>query len=279
MKNKNGYTLIEIIGAIIIIGIISIIAIAVFTRNLRGFRDDYYTNTERTMAESGKEFFGEKRHLRPTELLEGQKVSLKILTKENFLESVKDYNGEDCTGYVLSVKEGKNDYSYHACLSCPLDKYDTKEKDIYCDESIGWELKSTIDFNLAGSDDVYIYRGTSKDKLKELLYIGLEYIRKNANGDIITRAVDEEGETIRVLPQDIDLVNTEVIGDYPVTYEYNGKTKTRVVHVYENDSPEISIKYKSKVATNLIGGEETKTGNYVEGSWAQEITLIFTQAL
>ena len=62
MKNRNGYTLIEIIGAIIILGIISIIAIAVFTRNLRGFRDDYYINIERTMIESGKEFFGDKRH-------------------------------------------------------------------------------------------------------------------------------------------------------------------------------------------------------------------------
>ena len=199
------------------------------------------------------------------------------MVNDRYIDNVKDYNGDDCTGYVLSVKEGKNDYSYHACLSCPLDKYYTKENDAYCDESIGWELKSTIDYDIAGADDVYVYKGTSRDKLKEMLYLGLEYIRKNSVGDIITKATDEEGDAIRVLPQDIDNVNPEVIGDYQVTYEYNGKTKNRVVHVYENGAPEISIKYKNKKATNLIGGEQTDIGNYVEGSWAQEITVYFTQ--
>ena len=45
--NKKGYTLIEIIGAVIILGII---AVATFTRNLRGFRDDYYAQEENFLA-------------------------------------------------------------------------------------------------------------------------------------------------------------------------------------------------------------------------------------
>ena len=48
--NKKGYTLIEIIGAVIILGIIAIIAVAPFTRNLRGFRDDYYAQEENFLA-------------------------------------------------------------------------------------------------------------------------------------------------------------------------------------------------------------------------------------
>ena len=60
MKNK-GFTLIEIIGAIIIIGIIGVIATVVFTNNLRGFREDYYTETIRSLTESGKEFFNDNR--------------------------------------------------------------------------------------------------------------------------------------------------------------------------------------------------------------------------
>ncbi len=42
MKNKNGFTLIEIIGSVIILGIISIIAVLTFGSLLKGFREDYY---------------------------------------------------------------------------------------------------------------------------------------------------------------------------------------------------------------------------------------------
>ena len=44
MKNKKGFTLIEIIGAVIIIGIISIIAVITFTGNLRGFISSFFYN-------------------------------------------------------------------------------------------------------------------------------------------------------------------------------------------------------------------------------------------
>ena len=65
MKNRKGFTLIEIIAAVIILGIISIVAVVTYTSSMREFRDSYYTSLERTLVESGKEFFEDNRNYRP----------------------------------------------------------------------------------------------------------------------------------------------------------------------------------------------------------------------
>ena len=53
MRKKRGFTLIEIIGAIVILGIIAIIAFITYTKSLKGFREDYYTRETKTYAEAG----------------------------------------------------------------------------------------------------------------------------------------------------------------------------------------------------------------------------------
>ena len=275
--NRKGYTLIEIIGAIIILGIIAIIAVATFTRNMKGFRENYYENIERTLKKSGQEFFSDYRSLRPTELLSGEKIRINILEAKKYIDEVKDYNGDKCDGYILVVKENKNDYSYHSCLRCPTDNYYSKEKDKYCDDSIGWELKSTLKYDI-NNDDIYIYKGTTRDKLKELLYVGLEYIRVNSDGEEIVRSTDDDGDKIRVLPQDIDKVDVEKIGDYQVTYIYNEVTKNRMVHIYENPIPDYTIKKDDKVATNLNGDTTVDQNSYTSGEWAQKLIITFTQS-
>ena len=42
MKNREGFTLIELIAVIIILGLVLIIAIPFFTGSLKEFRNDYY---------------------------------------------------------------------------------------------------------------------------------------------------------------------------------------------------------------------------------------------
>ena len=274
--NKKGYTLIEMIGAVIILGIIATIAVATFTRNLRGFRDDYYASQESTVLQSGREYLSDNRNIRPTDLLEGQKVKLTLLESYKYLDKIKDYNGDDCEGYVLVVKENKNDYTYHACLKCPYDDY--YSKDPYCDESITWEVASSVTYNLENPDTIYIYKGTSREELKNLLYLDVTYARKNEKGENVVVSKDEEENNLKVLPQDIDKINVEKIGEYEVTYEYNGESVKRNVVVYENEYPSYIIKKKNEVATDLNGGKTTQETNYTSGEWAQELTVTFTQS-
>ncbi len=274
--NRKGYTLIEIIGAVIILGIIAIIAVATFTRNLRGFRDEFYASQESTLVESGREFLSDNRNLRPSDLLEGQKVKINLLESSKYVDSIKDYNGDDCEGYVLVVKENKNDYTYHACLKCPYDNY--VSPDPYCDDSIAWEITSSIEYDLGDTDTIYIYKGTSREELKNLLYLGVKYIRTNGNGDKVVISKDEDGDSLKVLPQDIDKVNPEKVGEYEVTYEYNGTERKRTVVIYENEYPSYIIKKKNEVAIDLNGGKTTEETNYTSGEWAQELLITFTQS-
>ena len=88
MKKKNGFTLIEIIGAVVILGIIAIIAFATYTNSLRGFRENYYADTVRTMEKSGKEFFSDNRNYRPSKILNAQEVRVSTLQAKNYLNNI-----------------------------------------------------------------------------------------------------------------------------------------------------------------------------------------------
>ena len=88
MKNKKGFTLIEIIGAIVILGIIAIIAFATYSSSLRGFRDNYYEGVERTLEESGEEFFNDNRNYRPTYPLVAAELPVNTLETKNYLNKV-----------------------------------------------------------------------------------------------------------------------------------------------------------------------------------------------
>ena len=166
MKNNKGFTLIEILGAIVLLGIIAVIAFATYTNSLRGFRDNYYTNLERTLATSGEEFFDDFRNYRPTSILQAEKVSIATLETKNYISKITDYNGDACesSSYVLIVKEGRDDFSYHTCLSCNKDNYSNKDNN-YCDGS--WLDPTRVKYELGDIKDIYVYLGTTKEELEK----------------------------------------------------------------------------------------------------------------
>lgn len=280
MKNK-GFTLIEMMGVVIIIGIIAIISFNTFTGNLKEFREDYYNNIIRTLNESGKEFFNDNRRFRPNSIFSAQKVSLDVLLSKKYVSEVDDYNGKECRrdSYVIMIKDGKDDYTYHTCLKCDEDNYDNTN-DALCDTS--WFDPSTISYGLGQLPTIYIYKGTSRSELKKLLEIPISIIKKDSNGNIL-KEISGIGidDVPTVLPKDIDVVNPNKVGTYEVHYEYyNEMQETEEkeegiakVIVYEHNAPIVKIDYKNIVANNLDGETSTITGTYTSGKWVQEITI------
>ena len=61
MKNKKGFTLVEIIAAVIILGIISLVAVINYTGSMKEFRDSYYSSLEKTMVEDRLQFLNHKK--------------------------------------------------------------------------------------------------------------------------------------------------------------------------------------------------------------------------
>ncbi|MBR4672181.1 MAG: InlB B-repeat-containing protein [Bacilli bacterium] len=278
MKNKKGFTLIEIIAAVIILGIISIVAVVTYTSSMKEFRDNYYTSLERTLVESGKEFFEDNRSYRPTSIFTAQKVPISILESKAYIDDITDYNGNKCdkSSYVIAIKAAKNDYIYHACLACSEDTYSNLE-DKYCDSS--WDDPTTVKPDLAAMEDAYVYKNTPQDKLREKLRTAVSITKFDREGNVVDSINGDGVDGIpEILPENIDIVDTSKVGTYTVTYKYNNKSVDRRVHVYENGAPEVTV-YKTNVYAKKIVEttvtEETKQTTYSSGQWAQEINIDF----
>ena len=278
MENKKGFTLIEIIAAVIILGIISIVAAVTYTSSMREFRDSYYTSLEKTLVESGKSFFDDNRSYRPTTIFTAQKVPISILESKSYVDDILDYNGNKCdrSSYVIAIKAAKNDYIYHACLACSEDTYSNLE-DKYCDSS--WDDPTTVKPDLVTMDAAYVYKNTSQEKLREKLKTAVSITKYDRNGEIIASVSGDGVDGIpEILPENIDIVDTSKVGVYTVTYKYNNKSVDRRVHIYENSEPEVII-YKTNVYADKVQEtvvtEKTETTTYSSGQWAQEINFKF----
>ena len=118
MKNKKGYTLIEIVATVIILGILLIIAVPTITKYINKGKNSYYTSLEKEIKSSGMDYLETYRTLLPRKVGHVKVISLDELTENKYLEPVKDENGNICEGQI-TVKKVKNDsYKYYSCIKC-----------------------------------------------------------------------------------------------------------------------------------------------------------------
>ena len=284
MENRDGFTLIEVIGSIIILGILAIIAISLFTRELNEFRDEYYENLVSNLENSGREFFSDNRMYRPTGRLEAAKVSLNTLNSQKYIDEFIDYEGSECDkeSYVIVIRKGKDEYDYHACLKCQNDDYDNTIGNKYCDPS--WFDQTTLGYTLGDVEDIYIYKGTDKKVLEDKTRIPVWIVKYDSAGNPI-ESIDGTGtENVpEISPENLDIVDTNEVGEYIIEYKYdttdgNGNPvsleKYAKVIVYENEAPIISLTKTNNVKTGQ-SSSESRTTAYNNGEWAQKITITF----
>ena len=299
MKRERGFTLIEVIAVIIILGLIVLIAVPFFQGSLTTFRDDYYDNLETNVTSSAKEFFRDNKLFLPNRYLDTQKIDLNALNEEKYLKSVKDYNGQNCDNvgsYSIAVKVGADEYEYATCMNCPEDEYESA-KSIYCGEA--WDnSKGFTEVVFDNPPDVYVYRGTSREKLKELVVVYPDIRRCLGVGTCVkeVKRVSAKGSAgvQPIYPENIDSIDTSRIGTYNVTYVYDlqdkdssGNTKKKtgkvIVYEYKPDDP-IFTSYNTVYDTSASGNTVyTKKTKVVEkaydpsnnNDWAQKLNVRF----
>ena len=121
LKNQKGFTLIEIIAAITIVGILTTIAVVSVTKIIESGKQKHYEAAEKNMILAGQSFVQENRSYLPKKTGGEKKIPLSALVNANYIKPIKDYSKHECNqaeSYVLVHKYSQSDYTYTAHLKC-----------------------------------------------------------------------------------------------------------------------------------------------------------------
>ena len=240
-NTREGFTLIEVIAVLIIIGLLVGLVVPTFMRYLKGFRDSYYVELEETVSKSGIAFFTDNREYRPVNLLESKTVKISTLISKGYISNVYDYADNTCDleeSYVVSIKKESDKYVYEACLKCTGDDYESTNT--YC--SSIWKDSGSIRYEMQKPLSSYnVFVGTSREDLREKLRVGVWVIKYDPiTQEEIERigSVNEVNTSnISVYPNELMAIDLNTIGITNLTYQYDDITEPSKVWVYREDSP------------------------------------------
>ena len=130
--NKKGFTLVEILAAIVILGILMSIAIISISRILDNSKQGFYENVEDQLILAAKSYYNDHRTLLSQSVGQTRKVTIETLIKNNYLKrgDVVDYGKSECdtnASYVQVIKSSKKNFIYTVYLKCPAHTIDHHE--------------------------------------------------------------------------------------------------------------------------------------------------------
>ena len=136
-KTSSGFTLIEIIAAVIIIGVLALIIVPSVSGYIYNTRNAAYNAHETAMEEAAKsmtiEVINGKDNYALPRSGNFSNVSLKELVDKELIKSIQDpQTGEKCNeemSYVIIKALNENDFDYQACLYCGAYVTDSDECD------------------------------------------------------------------------------------------------------------------------------------------------------
>lgn len=130
--NKKGFTLVEILAAIVILGVLMSVAIVSVSRILSNSKEGFYDNLEDQLILAAKSYYSDHRTLLSQSVGQTRKVTIETLIKNNYLKrgDVVDYGKSECdtnASYVQVIKSSKKNFIYTVYLKCPAHTIDHHE--------------------------------------------------------------------------------------------------------------------------------------------------------
>ena len=120
-KNNKGFTLVEVIAVVIILGIILITAIVGYSKYTEKAKKNYYDKQKDLIIQAGKDFFNDNRGRLPINIGEESCVLLSTLINNKYIDKVLAYDKTECDSSrskVCANKVSLTEYKYTAYLSC-----------------------------------------------------------------------------------------------------------------------------------------------------------------
>ena len=237
IKNNKGFTMVELLAAIVILGILSAVAIGAVSWILQRSRENYYVTLEKNVTMAGENYYVDNRASLPKSIGQNRRILLKTLVDKKYLPEVLDYNKNDCTAssdsYIKVVKYSESDYLYTAYFDCP--GYKTSEEEQIKDINI------QIDFdyserNINNSTATIKISSTEDNRIASYEYTIYKdgqhvYQSENINAGYVD-SINREIKLERYVPGNIRIVVT--------AYDIYGNKKivNKEVAIYKSDVPE-----------------------------------------
>ena len=120
-KSRSGFTLVELLAVILIIGILIGISIVAVMKFIDKAREEQIASQEQTLIIAAQDYLQENRGLLPKNIGEITRVTATILKNNNYLtDDIKGSKKENCmkNTYVTAYKETNTKYVYKAYINC-----------------------------------------------------------------------------------------------------------------------------------------------------------------
>ncbi len=120
MKNNKGFTFVELLTTIVILGIVLFITVSIVTNVINNFKHRVYEENENAVIKAVQLYLHEDFSLFPRNIGNSTEVSIGYLKENNYLKRVKDPNNKskECGGYVVVTKIDDNKYDYVPHIKC-----------------------------------------------------------------------------------------------------------------------------------------------------------------
>ena len=121
IRKKKGFTLVELLATIIILGLLVTIAYVSVTSILDRGNDSYYESQENMLVLAGREYFADHRSELPKEIGDTSNVTLKKLIEEKYIDPITDRDENACdeeNSGVIAQKITDRDFQYYGILAC-----------------------------------------------------------------------------------------------------------------------------------------------------------------
>ena len=130
-KNNKGFSLVELLAVIVILGILAAIGIGVTSTLIDKANKDKMDSQKNTVTMSAQTYMQNNKNLVPKIIGESIKVKVSDLRKSNYLtEDIKNTKGESCMekSYVRVYKLSNSEYTYTTFLYCGSEEVPTEEE-------------------------------------------------------------------------------------------------------------------------------------------------------
>lgn len=197
-KNKKGFTMVELLAAIVILGILSITAIASVTRLVSKSKDEQIVHQEKTAIMATQSYFQANKDELPKAIGESRKIPLSKLKSTNYLKNnIKNADGKSCMedSYVKVYKKSNSDYTYTAYIFCEGDTVteedETNNKPVI---DITFEGEQNAEGNLQNVATAYLVIKITGGSLHDSVIDGYSYsLSVQTSGDTYLREVYNSG--------------------------------------------------------------------------------------